>query len=313
VFSGNLSIGMLTFVISAYQKFHGDISDVLYKMSSVLGNKNVLNTFFNVLNWKNSIENGEKELEGVSFGLSIEFKNVWFKYPNTDKWILKDISFVVNNDEDIAIVGKNGAGKSTIIKLILRIYDPQKGKIFVNGINIKELDLNSYYKLVGILSQSFNQLSITVEDNIYIGDVSKERSGAIKKAAEDADIHSTIMDLPLKYKTFLTRDLKQGKQFSGGQWQKLAIARAFFRNAKLLILDEPTSAVDSISEEKIFENIRRNAEHRTTIIVSHRFATVRKAQRIIVINDGKVIEDGNHTTLLGNKSLYAEMYNKQVG
>jgi ABC-type multidrug transport system fused ATPase/permease subunit len=313
VFDGNMTIGMLTFVIAAYQRFNGDDSEVLYKISSVLGNKKIFSTFYKVLNWKNSIVSGNTKLDNIHTGLSIEFRNVWFKYPKTRKWILKDISFKVEKDEDIAIVGKNGAGKSTMIKLLLRIYDPQKGDIFVDGMNIKELDIDSYYRLIGILSQSFNQLSITVEDNIYIGDITKKMDDGIKKAAKSADIHDTIMDLPNKYDTFLSREVKDGIQLSGGQWQKLAIARAFFRNAKLLILDEPTSGVDSISEEKIFENIRRNAENRTTIIVSHRFATVRKAGRILVIDEGNVVEDGDHATLLQQNGLYAQMYNKQVG
>ena len=219
----------------------------------------------------------------------------------------------MKDDEAIAIVRNNGAGKTTIVKLILRIYDPQKGEILINGINIKDLDLDSYYKLVGILSQSFNQINITVKDNIFIGDISKNIDNKIQEAAKNADIHQSIMGLPLKYDTFLSRDIKGGMQLSGGQWQKLAIARAFFRDPKLLILDEPTSAVDSISEEKIFENIRKNAEHRTTIIVSHRFATVRKADRILVIDNGEIIEDGNHSRLMEDNGLYAEMYNKQVG
>ncbi len=313
VFEGNMTIGMLTFIIAAYQRFNGDVSEILYKISSVLGNKKFFVTFYNVLNWENSIVSGEKKLDNIKTGLSIEFKNVWFRYPKTKKWILKDVSFKVDKDEDIAIVGKNGAGKSTMIKLLLRIYDPQKGDIFVDGTNIKELDIDSYYKLIGILSQSFNQLSITVQDNIYIGDVSKNMDGEIKEAAKKADIHDTIMELPEKYSTFLSREVKDGIQLSGGQWQKLAIARAFFRNAKLLILDEPTSGVDSISEEKIFENIRKNAQNRTTVIVSHRFATVRKAGRILVIDDGRIAEDGDHTTLLKQNGLYAQMYNKQVG
>lgn len=313
VFEGSMSVGMLTFVVAAYQRFNGDVSEILYKISSVLGNKKFFVTFYNVLNWKNSIISGEKRLDGIKTGLSIEFKNVWFRYPKTEKWVLKDINFRVDKDEDIAIVGKNGAGKSTMIKLLLRIYDPQKGEIFINGINIKELDINSYYKLVGILSQSFNQLSITVQDNIYVGDVSKRMDNEIEEAAKKADVHDTIMELPERYNTFLSREVKGGIQLSGGQWQKLAIARAFFRNAKLLILDEPTSGVDSISEEKIFENIRENAQDRTTVIVSHRFATVRKAGRILVIDDGRITEDGDHPTLLKQDGLYARMYNKQVG
>lgn len=313
VFKGELSIGMLTFVISAYQKFYMDIDQSLQRVSTILGNKNALNVFYNVLNWANKIKSGNQQLDNVSTGLELEFRNVWFKYPDTEKWILQDVSFKVDKDEDIALVGKNGAGKSTIIKLLLRIYDPQKGDIYINGKNLKDVDLDSYYKHIGILSQSFNKLAITVEDNIYIGDITKKKGKNVRDAAISADIDSTIAELPLKYKTFLSREIKDGIQLSGGQWQKLAIARAFFRDAKLLVLDEPTSAVDSISEEKIFDNIKENSTEKTTLIVSHRFATVRKAGRILVLNDGKIVEDGSHSQLMGQNGLYSQMYNKQVG
>lgn len=313
VFDGQLSIGMLTFVLSAYRQFTGDIELALYRSSILLGNKKLLSTFHSVLNWENTIVNGKTKLKETDNGLSIEFKNVWFKYDRSKVWVLKDLSFSVNKDDDIAIVGKNGAGKTTLIKLLLRIYDPQKGKILINGIDIKKLDLDDYYKMVGILSQSFNRLSVTASDNIRIGDVKNKNRDDIVSAAKKADIHTYISKLPNKYDTFISREIKDGIQLSGGQWQKLAIARAFFRDAKLLVLDEPTSSVDSISEEKIFENIRKNADHMTTFIVSHRFATVRKAARILVVDNGKIVEDGNHKELMSKAGLYSQMYNKQVG
>ncbi len=313
VFDGQLSIGMLTFVLSAYRQFTGDMELALYRSSILLGNKKLLSTFHSVLNWENTIVNGETKLKETDSGLSIEFKNVWFKYDRSKVWVVKDLSFSVNKDDDIALVGKNGAGKTTLIKLLLRIYDPQKGKILINGIDIKELDLDDYYKMVGILSQSFNKLHITASDNIRIGDVRNRKKDDIVFAAKKADIHTYISSLPKKYDTFMSREIKDGMQLSGGQWQKLAIARAFFRDAKLLILDEPTSSVDSISEEKIFENLRKNADHMTTFIVSHRFATVRKAARILVVDNGKIVEDGNHKELMSKAGLYSQMYNKQVG
>ena len=200
-----------------------------------------------------------------------------------------------------------------MIKLLLRIYDPQKGKILINGVNIKKLNLDEYYKLVGILSQTFNRFNISASDNIFIGDVTNTNKEDIVTAAKKSDIHSTIQKLPKKYNTFISREVKDGTEFSGGEWQKLAMARAFFRDAKFLILDEPTSAVDSISEEKIFENFRENSKHKTTLIVSHRFATVRNANRILVIDKGRIAEDGPHKELMKQKGLYSEMYSKQVG
>jgi ABC-type multidrug transport system fused ATPase/permease subunit len=313
VINGKISVGMLTFVIASYQKFNSDISGLFYDSSWILGNRKVIEKFYAIQNWKNKIVSGNTQLSDNKDGISLELRNVWFKYPNTKKWILKNLNFSINSDEDLAIVGKNGAGKTTLIKLILRIYDPSKGEILINGINIKELDLDSYYKNVGILSQSFNQLSIMAKDNIFVGNVDKERTQEnLENAAKQADIHGTISKLPQGYDTFLSREVKGGVQLSGGQWQKLAIARAFYRDAKLLILDEPTSAVDALSEEKIFDSIRANAKDKTTLIVSHRFATVRKAKRIIVIDNGEIVEDGKHEELMNDNGLYAKMYKTQV-
>lgn len=313
VFDGHLTVGMLTFVLSAYQKFSSDIGELLYIISSITGNRKIIETFYNLQNWKNTQISGDVVLKNVDQGISIECKDVWFKYEGSKKWILKNINFSVKADEDIAVVGKNGAGKSTLIKLLLRIYDPQKGKILINGVNIKKLNLDEYYKLVGILSQTFNRFNISASDNIFIGDVTNTNKEDIVTAAKKSDIHSTIQKLPKKYNTFISREVKDGTEFSGGEWQKLAMARAFFRDAKFLILDEPTSAVDSISEEKIFENFRENSKHKTTLIVSHRFATVRNANRILVIDKGRIAEDGPHKELMKQKGLYSEMYSKQVG
>ncbi|MBP8979192.1 ABC transporter ATP-binding protein [Candidatus Dojkabacteria bacterium] len=313
VFNGQLTVGMLTFVLATYAKFSSDIGEVLYIISSITGNRKIIETFYNLQNWKNTQVSGDVLLKNVDKGVSIEFKDVWFKYDRSKNWVLKNINFSVKADEDIAVVGKNGAGKSTLIKLLLRIYDPQKGQILINGVDIKKLNLDEYYKLVGILSQTFNKFNISASDNIFIGDITNLNKEDIVTAAKKSDIHSTIEKLPKKYDTFISREIKDGTELSGGEWQKLAMARAFFRDAKFLILDEPTSAVDSISEEKIFENFRENSKHKTTLIVSHRFATVRNANRILVIDQGKIVEDGPHKELMKQKGLYSEMYSKQVG
>ncbi len=312
-FAGLLSIGTLTFVISAYQQFQTNISVVFYKTSSVLGNKKLLSIFHNVQTRVSNIPDGSILPMYNSNGIDIRFENVWFKYPQTEKWILKNINLEIDSDEDLAVVGKNGAGKSTLIKLILRIYDPNEGRILVNGIDLRELKQDEYYKQVGVLTQVFNKFNVSVEENIYMGNIYNDSEEDMKKAARMADIDSTIEKLPDGYKTFLNREIKGGSNLSGGQWQKLAIARAFYRNAKLLILDEPTSAVDSLSEEKIFDNIRENSKNKTTLIVSHRFATVRKAKRIIVIDNGEIIEDGNHEELMKLNGLYKQMYATQAG
>ena len=313
VLNGNLSVGMLTFAISTYSKLNKDIYDLFYKIAWAGGNKSIFETFYNLYTRENCIKEGNKEIPMLSGGIEIEFKNVWFKYPGSKNWVLKGINLKIHPDEDFAFVGKNGAGKSTLIKLLLRIYDPQIGNILINGIDLKELRLSKYYSSVGILAQTFNKLSIQAKDNISIGNIDEvENIEKVKRAGKMADIDKDIEKLSHGYNTFLSKELKGGAQLSGGQWQKLAIARAFFRNPKLLILDEPTSAVDALSEEKIFDNIRKNAQGRTTLIVSHRFATVKKAKRIIVVDNGSIVEDGNHEELIKNNGLYASMYKTQV-
>ncbi len=311
--TGVLTVGMLTFVVSAYQQFFFNISEVFRRVSALLGNKKILSIFHDVQSHESTIKNGDIPMAVEHEGIDVIFENVWFKYPGTKKWVLKDINVSFNKDEDLAIVGKNGAGKTTLIKLLLRIYDPSKGRILIDGEDLKSLDIYDYYRYVGALTQSFNKLDIIAEDNIYIGNVEKEKQEEnLIKAAKMADIDEVLSALPNGYKTFLNRELKDGATLSGGQWQKLAIARAFYRDAKLLILDEPTSAVDALSEEKIFDNIRENAKNKTTLIISHRFATVRKAKRIIVIDNGKIVEDGNHENLMKLNGLYANMYRTQV-
>lgn len=313
VLEGELSIGMLTFTIAAYSQLSGNTGKIFKYISSIMGDKSVLEEFYKVQNWKNTIVNGTKKLADVETGIGIEFKDVWFKYPGTDRWIIKGLSFRIDADDDLALVGRNGVGKTTLIKLLERIYDVDKGEILINGMNIKDMNLDSFYEHIGVLSQTFAQLGIPAIENIYLGNVREKLDRAkIINAAKQADIDEAIERLPKGYSTYLSRDVKDGIRLSGGQWQKLAIARAFYRDAKLLILDEPTSAVDALSEEKIFDSIRENAKNKTTLIVSHRFATVRKAKRILVIDNGKIVEDGNHESLMKNNGLYSQMYNTQV-
>ena len=308
---GQITVGSLTFIIAAYQQFNDKVRSLVYNMSYILGNRNLLENFYSMMNRENKIKSGNKPLLQNEKGVSIEFRDVSFKYPKTKKWIFKNLNFTVDSDEDLALVGRNGSGKTTLVKLLLRIYDPNEGEILINGTKLKELDLDSYYDSVGVLTQRFNQLAITAKDNIHIGDVKKKDYKNVKEAATLADISESIEELPLKYDTYLTKDVKGGIQLSGGQWQKVAIARAFYRNPKLLILDEPTSAVDSIAEEKIFDNIRKNAQNQTTLIVSHRFSTVKKAKRIVVIDKGGIVESGSHTDLMKKRGLYSKMYLKQ--
>lgn len=243
----------------------------------------------------------------------IEFKNVTFKYPGTEKVILKDVSFKINAGDKVALVGENGAGKTTIIKLLARFYDVTSGEILINNVNIKKIDLASYYKLWGVLFQSFAKLWFSVRENIGIGNLEDiDNLDMIKQAAQKADADAYISKLPKQYETLLSRDFKGGVEPSGGQWQKIGIARAMFASPKLIVLDEPTSALDALAEAEVFANIHELSKESTIVMISHRFATVRNANMILVLKDGEILEQGNHEELLKNNQLYAKMFNEQA-
>lgn len=244
----------------------------------------------------------------------IEFKNVWFKYPSTKNFVLKKINFKIDTNEEIALVGTNGAGKTTLIKLLLRFYDPTKGKILINGKDIKEYDLNSYYKLIGVLLQEYSFYNeLDVKSNICIGKPNKAgNTKKIIKAAKNAKAHEFIMELDNKYKQILAKQFTGGTKISKGQKQKIALGRMFYRNAPILILDEPTSSIDAMAEQKIFDKIYDFTDDKTVIIISHRFSTVRKAQRIYVLENGEITEEGSHSELLKLDGAYAESFKTQA-
>ena len=241
----------------------------------------------------------------------LEFINVSFRYPQSHKNVFSDLSFVINAAEKVALVGENGAGKSTIVKLLLRFYKLESGRIEINGIDIQDIEIDSLLSQVAVLFQDFNQYTMTVKDNIAISDSTVDMK-RVRRAAGLSGALEIIEALPKKFDTYLNPSLKDGVELSGGQWQKIALARAFYRDANIMILDEPTSAIDAKAEYEIFNNIFESHDGKTALIVSHRFSTVRKADRIVVLEKGRVVETGSHKDLLKKDGLYAEMFNKQA-
>ena len=246
----------------------------------------------------------------------IEFRNVSFTYPRSDKKAVNNISFVLNPGESLAIVGENGAGKTTIIKLLIGAYQPDEGMILINDMPFERINRESYLNQIGALFQDFSRYEFaTLGENVWYGDTSKQYSN---QAIREALHYAGLDDLEKQYKNGLNQilakdfDAKNATDLSGGQWQRLGIARAFFRSPNVLILDEPTSAVDAKSEYEIFQNIIQQQKDKTTLIISHRFSTVRKAKRIIVVDRGKIIEDGTHEELLAQNGLYKEMFELQA-
>jgi ATP-binding cassette, subfamily B, bacterial len=244
---------------------------------------------------------------------AIVFDHVSFHYPDTQTPALDDVSVQIRPGETIALVGRNGAGKSTFIKLLCRLYDPQAGRILLDGVDLRDLDPAELRSGIGGMFQDYVTYQATAGENIGIGEVARiEDQDAIARCAEQAGADALIDGLPRGYDTALGKWFGQGAQLSGGQWQKVALARSFMRDAPVLILDEPTSALDAHAEHELFTRIRALASGRTAIFISHRFSTVRKADRILLFQDGKLAEQGTHQELMHLDGEYAEMFTLQA-
>jgi ATP-binding cassette subfamily B protein len=242
---------------------------------------------------------------------SIEFISASFKYPNSKKYIFKNLNLKIDAGTKVALVGVNGAGKSTIIKLLLRFYRLESGTILVNGIDINDIAIDSLLSQLAVLFQEFNQYTMTAKENISVSEP-KTVMKRVKEAARLSGADGFIEELPQGYNTYLNPALENGVELSGGQWQKVALARAFYREANMIVLDEPTSAIDAKAEFEIFNNIFSQHDGKTAVIVSHRFSTVRKADRIVVLNKGIISEDGTHEELIALNGLYADMFERQA-
>lgn len=269
-----------------------------------------LRNFSEVYNTEPAIPDGNIQ---VSRPLTIEFNKVGFAYPGSEQLVLDDISFVIHPGSRLALVGENGAGKSTLIKLLLRQYLPVKGSITVNGHDIRDLRLESYYEAISNLSQDYLIVDhLPIRDNLLIGLNNPVRDDDIYKVTDLVDATGFLKKLPHQLDTRLDTSFDDGSNLSGGQKQRLVVARALLRSGDILILDEPTSAIDAKAEYMIFSNIYKEHADRTTLIVSHRFSTVRKADRIIVLENGKITEYGSHEELLKYGGLYKEMFEAQA-
>lgn len=309
-----ISIGSTTFYISSIDNFYGGIknmtAELVYFSDSVMKSREVLD-FFDL---KPQIKDGDIKLQRLLTPPSIDIQNISFHYPNSRNNIFENFSMRIDSGQRVAIVGENGAGKSTLVKLICRIYEPQKGKILINGIDIKKLSINDWYKNVGALFQDFNfYSSLSAQENIYMGKPAKPiDKGNVIKSAKSAEAHDFIKKYKHKYKNLMSDDFKDGIKPSHGQKQKIAIARFFYRDAPLAIFDEPTSSIDADAEFRIFNRIYNFFENKTVIIISHRFSTVRKADKIFVLKDGRIFEQGNHIQLMGKKGSYFNNFTKQA-
>lgn len=314
--NSGFSIGNFTFVRNSIERFSSSLNRLTENVSSLYDNNIFMSDLYKFIDMENDIVSKPDAVKIKRTEVpTIEFDNVSFKYPGSDRWIFKNFSIKINPGEDIAIVGENGAGKTTMIKLLCRFYDVTEGRILINGVDIKDIELESWYKQIGVLFQSFNTYgALSVADNIRVGDVDREAGfEEIETAAHKAGAHDSILKYKHTYDQRLSKAYDDGDEPSGGQWQRIALARAFYRNANVLILDEPTSAIDAKGEYEIFKKIAEVQKEKTTIIISHRFSTVKKADKIYVIDEGKILEYGTHEELMkiGN-GKYKEMFELQA-
>lgn len=309
-----LTIGSMTMYIAALVNMDQSIRGILNSFAYIHSNSLYTDNLFSVLNLNSKIHN-DSNLPSFDNTIikSIEFRNVSFKYPNTEKYVLRNIDLEIKAGQTCALVGLNGSGKTTLVKLLARLYDPDEGAIYIDGKDIKEYNVETLYKNINIVFQDFMKYPFTVKQNIGFGNIEKsEDIELIKYAAEKSGAAEFIEGLPEKYDTKLDKMWSGGVELSLGQWQKLAISRAFMSDASILILDEPTASLDAKSEYELFQNFKELTQNTTCMLISHRFSTVKMADLICVIENGAIVESGDHSCLMQYNGLYAKLFNMQA-
>jgi ATP-binding cassette subfamily B protein len=241
------------------------------------------------------------------------FENVGFKYHNADKWANRHLSFTLHAGEKLALVGENGAGKTTLVKLLARLYDPAEGRILLDGIDLRDYDLLQLRHNIGIIFQDYLRYQMSFAQNIAVGNIDEMNNRAlIEQSAEKSLASLLAKKLPNQYDQALGRRFNNGVELSGGEWQKVALARAYMKDAQLLILDEPTSALDARAEYEVFQRFADLTKGKSAVLISHRFSTVRMADRILVLDKGQQLEIGSHEELLALGGRYAELFHLQA-
>jgi len=243
----------------------------------------------------------------------IQFENVGFKYPGTEVWAVRHLTFELQPGEKLALVGENGAGKTTLVKLLARMYDPSEGSISLDGTNIKRFKIEKYRRMIGVIFQDYVRFAFIASENVAVGQIEEATNQPkIQNASEKSLADAVIKKLPEGYNQMLGKRFSEGIDLSGGEWQKVALARAYMRDAQIVILDEPTASLDARAEYEVFKRFSELTKGKTAVIISHRFSTVRMADRILVLKNGEKIEIGTHQELLAKNGLYAELFNLQA-
>ena len=311
---GKVSIGELTFLAGSFRQMRSLLESTLTRFTGISQGAIYLSDFFeffeirpkiipipNALTFPNPVKTG------------FTFENVGFRYVNSDRWANRHLNFTLHPGEKLALVGENGAGKSTLVKLLARLYDPTEGRILLDGVDLREYDLFDLRQNMGIIFQDFLRYQMTFAQNIAVGNIDeKENHELIVAAAQKSLADVLAAKLPDHYDQMLGKRFADGVELSGGEWQKVALARAYMKDTQLMILDEPTSSLDARAEYEVFQRFAELTKGKSAVLISHRFSTVRMADRILVLDNGELIEIGSHEELLGKGGRYAELFDLQA-
>ncbi|QHL87468.1 ATP-binding cassette domain-containing protein [Nibribacter ruber] len=312
--NGQVSIGQLTFLAGSFMRMRGLLESILNRFTSVAEGALYLQDFFDFFELQPRIHrkpNAPAFPKPIQHGFT--FENVGFQYHNSERWAIRNLNFTLRAGEKLALVGENGAGKTTLVKLLSRLYDPTEGLILLDGIDLREYDPADLRREIGVIFQDFVRFQMSAGTNIAIGRIEeKSNQPRIESSAHQSLADTVIAKLPEGYDQVIGRRFNKGVDLSGGEWQKIALGRAYMRDAQLLILDEPTAALDARAEHEVFQRFAELTKGKTAVLISHRFSTVRMADRILVIENGQFVEMGSHEELLAKGERYAELFRLQA-
>ncbi|MFB0498590.1 ATP-binding cassette subfamily B protein [Mucilaginibacter sp. OAE612] len=312
--TGKSSVGTLTFLAGSFRQLSSLMENSLNRFTSVSQGAIYLNDFHEFFEIKPKIKVAASPLpfpNPIKQGFT--FEDVGFKYNNAESWANRHLNFTLHPGEKIALVGENGAGKTTLVKLLARLYDPTEGRILLDGADLRDYDIADLRLNLGIIFQDYIRYQMSFSQNIAVGNIDEQdNTELIRKAAQESLADALAAKLPLGYEQWLGRRFNEGVELSGGEWQKVALARAYMKDAQVLILDEPTAALDARAEYEVFQRFSSLTQGKSAVLISHRFSTARLADRIIVLEKGKILEAGTHQELMANNGRYAELFSLQA-
>jgi ATP-binding cassette, subfamily B, bacterial len=313
--TAEISLGDMALYLAVFRQGQGSFQGILSSIGSMYEDALFMSNLF--VYFDIPTQDGitrKSPPESLSRGPhAFELRNVSFRYPGRDKWALRHVTLTLGAGEKLGLVGENGAGKSTLVKLLLRLYEPTEGQILYGGVDLRDIDPAELRRRIGAVYQDFVRYQFSAGENIGLGDVEHLADQArVERAAQRGGADAVVATLPQRYQTMLGGWFESGQELSAGQWQKIAISRAFMRDAEVLILDEPTASIDAEAEHELFQRFKSLAADRTAIIISHRFSTVRMADRIAVLHNGAIEELGSHRELLERGGRYAHLFRLQA-